>query len=79
MVGAQPFDTTCGSAHTPRAADAQAAAGRLREARPALKTLPVTSHTAFVDTKACGTDAHLAKPFCRSELREAVSTPIGGC
>jgi CheY-like chemotaxis protein len=54
-------------------------AGRLREARPTLKTLLVTSHTAFVDTMACGTDAYLAKPFRRAELREAVSSLIGGC
>ena len=52
-------------------------AGRLRAAHPAVKTLLVTSHTAFVDTKECGTDAHLAKPFCRAELREAVASLIG--
>jgi CheY-like chemotaxis protein len=52
-------------------------AGRLRATRPTVKTLLVTSHTAFVDTKACGTDAHLAKPFRRAELREAVASLIG--
>ena len=52
-------------------------AGRLRAAHPAVKTLLVTSHAAFVDTKACGTDAHLAKPFRRAELREAVASLIG--
>jgi CheY-like chemotaxis protein len=53
-------------------------AGRLRAARPTLKTLLVTSHTAFVDTNACGTDAHLAKPFRCAELRDAVASLIGG-
>jgi CheY-like chemotaxis protein len=53
-------------------------AGRLRAARPTVKTLMISSHTAIVDTKECGTDAHLAKPFRRAELREAVASLIGG-
>ena len=53
-------------------------AGRLRAARPTVKTLLVTGHTAFVDTRSCGTDAHLSKPFRPGELREAVASLIGG-
>jgi CheY-like chemotaxis protein len=52
-------------------------AGRLRAARPTVKTLLVTGHTAFVDAKDCGTDAHLAKPFRLAELRKAVASLIG--
>ena len=51
--------------------------GRLRAARPTVKTLLVMSHTACVGTKECGTDAHLARPFRRAELREAVTYLIG--
>jgi CheY-like chemotaxis protein len=52
-------------------------AGRLREARPAVKTLLITSHSAFVDAKECGIDAHLSKPFRCAELRKAVTSLIG--
>ena len=52
-------------------------AGRLRIARPSLKTLLVTGHTQFIDADECGTDAHLAKPFQVAALRAAVSALIG--
>lgn len=52
-------------------------AGRLRETLPAVKTLMVTGHSAFVNSARCGTDAQLAKPFQCSQLRDAVSSLIG--
>lgn len=51
--------------------------GRVREKRPALKTLMVTGHHAFADIAACGPDAHLPKPVTVSSLRNAVSQLIG--
>jgi CheY-like chemotaxis protein len=52
-------------------------AGRLREARPEVKTLLVTSHSAYLSSADCGIDAQLAKPFRSAQLREAVSSLIG--
>jgi CheY-like chemotaxis protein len=52
-------------------------AGRMREARPEIKTLMVTGHSGLIAAKDCGADAKLAKPFKGSQLREAVSSLIG--
>lgn len=52
-------------------------AGHMREARPEIKTLMVTGHSALLGSIECGTDAMLAKPFKCSQLREAVSMLIG--
>ena len=52
-------------------------AGRLRQACPDVKTLMVTSHSAYLQSDECGTDARLAKPFHCTQLREAVASLIG--
>jgi CheY-like chemotaxis protein len=52
-------------------------AGRLRERRPAIKTLMVTGHASFVNVAAFGIDAHLSKPFRVDAFRAAVLTLMG--
>jgi CheY-like chemotaxis protein len=52
-------------------------AGRLREQRPEIKTLMVTSHSPFVDVAPFGVDAHLTKPFHVDAFRAAVSKLMG--
>ncbi len=51
--------------------------GRLRESRPALKTLLITGHGALVDADACPTDALLSKPLHIAELRQTITSLIG--
>lgn len=51
--------------------------GRLRQSRPALKTLMITGHGAFIDTDSCPTDAQLSKPLHVRALRQVVDSLIG--
>lgn len=51
--------------------------GRVREKRPALKTLMLTGHYAFAGVLACEPDAHLPKPVAVAALRATVSQLIG--